>query len=118
MNPQALVVQKRTLGIPSSWDASRVKLMTPSETMAVIGGIFLEQLSLEIRLLNGAKQFFIVDAHREGMSWVASSTFVVGGRPSGIVSNLKEWRALGESGVVPQDLRRRFWLNSVFTKVI
>ncbi|KAK7857947.1 hypothetical protein CFP56_015254 [Quercus suber] len=44
MNPHALVVQKRTSGMPSLAAASRVKLMTPSETMQVTGGTWEEEL--------------------------------------------------------------------------
>ena len=83
MKPQALVVQKRTSGTPSSSAASRVKLMAPSETMQVTGGTFGEESRLERSFLNGAKQFFLEESHREGMSWVASTS--EGGRPSGIV---------------------------------
>ena len=116
MNPHALVVQKRTSGMPSSAAASRVKLMAPSETMQVTGGTLDEAVSLsfERRLLNGAKQCFVVDSHRDGMSRVASTS--ESGRPSEMVSNRKEGRPSRELG--PRDLRRRLWLNSVLTKVI
>lgn len=116
MKPHALVVQKRTSGTPSSCAASSVKLMTPSETMQVTGGTVPgEQFSLVRRSLKGAKQFFLVEEQREGMFCVVS-TFDVGGRPSGIVSNLNELRPLREWG--PPDFSRRLWLNSVFTKVM
>ncbi|KAK7857952.1 hypothetical protein CFP56_015252 [Quercus suber] len=49
MNPHALVVQKRTLGTPSSAAASRVKLMTPSETMQVTGGTWEEEVSFSFK---------------------------------------------------------------------
>ena len=72
MNPHALVVQKRTSGMPSSAAASRVKLMTPSETMQVTGGTWDEEVSFSFkrRFLKGAKQFFCVEAHRDDMCWV------------------------------------------------
>lgn len=87
MKPEALGVQKRSTGIPSSWPASRVKLMTPSDTMQVTGGILFseEELSFERSSLKGAKQFFFMDSHKDGMCWVEFAS--VGGRPSGIVSN-------------------------------
>ena len=74
MNPHALVVQKRTLGMPSSAAASRVKLITPSETIQVTGGTLDEvvSFSFERMFLKGTKQCFLVDSHRAGMSWVAS----------------------------------------------
>jgi hypothetical protein len=115
MNPQVLAVQKRTSGMPSSTAASRVKLMTQSETMQVTGGTLDEAVSLsfERRFVKGAKQFFLVETHRDAMSWVASTS--ESGRPSGMVSNRKEGRPSRELG--PRDLRRRLWLNSVLTKV-
>jgi hypothetical protein len=115
MNPHALAVQKRTLGMPSSAAASRVKVKPPSETMQVTGGTLDEAVSLsfERRFVKGARQFFLVDMHRDGMSWVASTS--ESGRPSGMVSNRKEGRPSRELG--PRDLRRRLWLNSVLTKV-
>ena len=87
MNPHALVVQKRTSGMPSSAAASRVKLMTPSETMQVTGGTWDEVVSFSFkrRFLKGAKQCFCVEAHRDGMCWVASISD--SGRPSVMVLN-------------------------------
>jgi len=105
MNPHALAVQKRTSGMPSSAAASRVKLMIPSETMQVTGGTLDEDLSFsfERRFLKGAKQSFLVESHRDGTSWVASTSD--SGRPSGMVSNRKEGRPSRELG--PRDLRMR-----------
>lgn len=116
MKPQALVVQKITSGTPSSAAASRVKLMTPSETMQETGGTLDEEVSFSFRrrFLKGVKQCFFVDSHRDGMSWVASASD--SGRPSGIVANRKEGRPSRELG--PRDFRRRLWLNSELTKVI
>ncbi|KAK6773203.1 hypothetical protein RDI58_028441 [Solanum bulbocastanum] len=115
--PQALVVQNRTSGTPISSAAAKVKLMIPSETMHVTGGMFdvlLVSLSFASRSLKGAKQVSVVDLHREGMSCVASASQV--GSPSGIVSNWNDERPSSEWG--PRDLRRRLWLNSVLTKVM
>lgn len=72
-------------------------------------------LSLKRSFLKGSRDVSEVDLHKEGMSWVASR-FSGGGRPSGMVSNLKElwWLRVAE----PCDLRKRWWLNSVLTKVI
>jgi hypothetical protein len=115
MNPHALVVQKITSGMLISAAASRVKVMQPSEIMQVTGGTLDEAVSLsfERRLVKGAKQCFVVDSHRDGGSWVASTS--ESGRPSGMVSNRKEGRPSRELG--PRDLRRRLWLNSVLTNV-
>lgn len=115
MKPQALVVQKITSGRPSSWAASRVKFMIPSATMHVTGGEFGEELSFAIRSLKGARQVFLVDLHSDGMCCVGIFASV-GGRPSGIVSNLKEGRPSREFG--PRDFSRHLWMNSVLTKVI
>ena len=116
MNPHALAVKKRTSGISSSAAASRVKVMTPSETMQVTGGTLDEAVSLSFkrRFLKGAKQFFLVERQRACMSWVASAS--ESGSPSGMVWNRKEGRPSRELG--PWDFRSRLWLNSVFTKVI
>ncbi|KAK7857949.1 hypothetical protein CFP56_015256 [Quercus suber] len=59
MNPHALVVQKRTSGMPSSAATSRVKLMTQLETMQVTGGIWEEEVSFSFkrRFLKGTQTF-------------------------------------------------------------
>ena len=96
MNPQVLLVQKRTSGIPNSSAAKTVNPITPSDTMQLTGGTCDEAVSfsLEIRSLNGPKQVFVVDSQREGMSCVASTSD--SGNPSGMVSNRKEERRLRE----------------------
>lgn len=68
MDVEALVVSNITSGRPSFWAASRVKDMPPSETMKVTGGEFGDVLSSERRHLKGAKQFFLVESARDGMS--------------------------------------------------
>lgn len=78
MKPQALIVQKRTSGRPSSWAASTVKLMTPSDTMQLTGGIFGEEFSLERRSLKYGRHFVLVDSHRDGMSCVAGGQTIKG----------------------------------------
>ncbi|KAF2291566.1 hypothetical protein GH714_025681 [Hevea brasiliensis] len=100
--------------MPSSCAASRVKLMTPSETMQVTGGTFDEEvsLSLERRSLKGAKQVFLVDWHKvvcPGWHQCRLEEAIGDG------AKLKEGRPSRESG--PRDLRRRLWLYSVLTKV-
>ena len=113
--PHALVVQNKTSGIRSSFAASRVKLMTPSETMHDTVGVGEEgSLSFVIRSRKGGRQFFGMESQREGMSWVASSS--VGGRPSGMDSKRKFGR-LSREEMAP-DLRRRLWLKWVLTKVM
>lgn len=115
MKAQALVVQKITPGIPSSWAASRLKFMMPSETTQVTGGEFGEELSFERRPLKGCKQCFLMDWQRDGICWAATLASA-GGRPSGIILKRKVGRPLRELG--PWDLSRRLWINSVLTKVI
>ena len=70
MTPQALVVHNRTSGIPNFSAALRVKLMTPSDTIHVTGGTpeADESLSLEMRLLKGARQWIGVYLQRAGIS--------------------------------------------------
>lgn len=74
MKPQALIVQKSTIGTPSSFAALTVNDMFPSETTQLTGGTWTELLllSLESRFRNGSKQFFLVDSQRDGMSCVRS----------------------------------------------
>ncbi|PON47387.1 hypothetical protein PanWU01x14_244710 [Parasponia andersonii] len=119
MKEPALAVQKRTLGMPSSSDTSRVNDMRASENMQVTGGKTTSSyeaasLSFWTRWRKGARQFLAVESQREGTSWVASAS--EGGRPSGIVSKRKEGKPCKE--LWPRDLRRRLWLNSVLTKVM
>ncbi|PON90933.1 hypothetical protein TorRG33x02_133390 [Trema orientale] len=113
MKLQAEAVQNRTSGIPNSLAAFTPKVMIPSTIMQVIGGTSDEHLSLSNSSLNGPKQFFLVESHSGGTSWVASRSD--GGKPSGMVSNRKSGRPLTESG--PLDLIKRPWLNSVLTKL-
>ncbi|PON43456.1 hypothetical protein PanWU01x14_273950 [Parasponia andersonii] len=119
MKEQALAVQKKTLGMPSSSDTSRVNDMTTSETMQVTGGKTASSseaapLSFWTRWRKGTGQFLAVESQRERATWVASAS--EGGRPSGIVSKRKEGRPCKELWL--RDLRRRPWLNSVLTKVM
>ena len=65
--------------------------MKPSEIMLVTKGTSdSDELSLSSSSLNGAKQFFLMESHSAGISWVASRSD--GGNPSGIVSNRKSGR--------------------------
>ncbi|CAI9763872.1 unnamed protein product [Fraxinus pennsylvanica] len=93
--------------------ASRVKLIAPLEIMHENSGTFDETISFNLARMSikGAKQVLVVDSHKVGISYVASDI----GRPTRIVSNLKDLRPLSESG--PLDLRRCLWLNSVLTIV-
>lgn len=120
MKPQALIVQKSTIGTPSSFAALTVNDMFPSETTQLTGGTWTELLllSLESRFRNGSKQFFLVDSQRDGMSCVASAFWSgsLGGRPSGIDSKRKSGKPSREFG--PRDLSRRLRLYSVWTKVM
>lgn len=104
MKPQALVVQKMTSGMPSSFAASRVKLITPSEMMHDTGGE--SQLSFRRRWRKGERQFLEVESQSIGMSWVASSS--EGGRPSGMDSKRKFSRVAAEGRALER--RRRLWL--------
>ncbi|PON94066.1 hypothetical protein TorRG33x02_101050 [Trema orientale] len=115
MKEQALAVQKKTLGMPSSSDTSRVNDMMTSETMQVTGGK-TAPLSFCTRWRKGTRQFLAVESQRERATWVASAPASEGGRPSGIVSKRKEGRPCKELWL--RDLRRRPWLNSVLTKVM
>ncbi|PON90924.1 hypothetical protein TorRG33x02_133300 [Trema orientale] len=72
------------------------------------------ELSFKTSSLNGARQFFLVTSHKAGTSWVASQS--EGSKPSVMVSNLKSFRPLTNSG--PLDRINPLWLNSVLTKVI
>ncbi|GFY91391.1 UDP-glucosyl transferase 85A3 [Actinidia rufa] len=62
--------------------------MTPSDTTHVTGGT-----SLCSSNLNGPKQFFRVESHSTGTSWVASWWSGCGGSPSGIDSKRKSGRS-------------------------
>ena len=55
-----------------------------------------------------------METQREGMSWVALGSD--GGRPSGMVSNQKSIKPSKE--LWPLDFRKRWWLNSMLTKVM
>ena len=89
--------------------------MPASETIQVTGGLSeVALLSFTRRSENGAKKLFIMDSQREGMSWLVLISD--GGRPSGIVSNRKSDKLSKEPG--PLNFIRRWWMNSVFTKVM
>ncbi len=92
-----------------------VNALKPSEIIQVTGGLLeVATLSFTRKSENGVKKFFIAESQREGMSWVAFESD--GGRPSGMVLNWKSGKPSKELG--PQDFRKRWWLNSVFTKVM
>ncbi|KAF4368345.1 hypothetical protein F8388_019062 [Cannabis sativa] len=104
--PQALIVQNKATGIPNSSPALTVNDIAASETTQLTGGS-TEVVSFSLRrsFLKGSRQFFSVDSHRAGMSWVASALLSVGGMPSGMDSNRKPGKPSRELG--PLDLRRR-----------
>ena len=94
--------------------------MYPSDKMQVTGGtleqVVVAALSLSFlrRSQNGVSiMFFMMLSQREGMSWVESASD--GGRPSGMVSNLKSGKPSCE--FEPRDLRKRLWLNSVLRRL-
>ena len=58
--------------------------------MQVTKGTSEDKLSLSTSSLKGTKQFFFVESHSAGISWVASRSD--GGNPFGIVSNWKSGR--------------------------
>ena len=92
-----------------------VNYMKPSKIMQVNGGtIEVALLSFTRRLENETKKFFVMETQREGMSWVALGSD--GGRPSGMVSNQKSVKPSKELG--PLDFKKRWWLNSMLTKVM
>ncbi|ONH90025.1 hypothetical protein PRUPE_8G030700 [Prunus persica] len=67
MNPIAAIVKNSATGIPSSSAAVMLKVMKPSETMQVTGGllILLEvamSWSFKRRLRNTAKKFFLMES--------------------------------------------------------
>ena len=112
---QAEIEKNITTGILNSWAAVIVNVMKASETIQVTGGLFeVGLLSFTRRSENGAKKLVIMDSEIEGMSWVALISD--GGRPSGMVSNRKSDKPSRELG--PLDFIKRWWLNSVFTKVM
>ena len=89
--------------------------MKPSEIIQVTGGFFeVAPLSFTRRSENGAKKFFITESQRKWISWVALR--FDGERPSGMVSNWKLDKPSKELG--PLDYKKRWWLNSVLTKVM
>ena len=104
MKPQALVVQKSTSGTPISSAASRVKLITPSDTTQETGGESLAAFKSTRSSRKGARQVFIVDSHSEGISCVPSRS--EGGRPSGMDLNRKSGRPLRDEG--PLDFNKRW----------
>ena len=92
-----------------------VNCMKPYEIMQVNGGTLeVALLSFTRRLENETKRFFVMETQREGMSWVALGSD--GGRPSGMVSNQKSIKPSKE--LWPLDFRKRWWLNSMLTKVM
>jgi hypothetical protein len=92
------------------------KLMAPSEITQVTGGTSEDEFNFVRSSLNGAKQFVLVESHKDGTSCVASKSDGGKGKPSGMVSNRKSGRPSTESG--PLDRINRLWLNSVLTKVM
>ena len=92
-----------------------VNCMKPSEIIQVTGGTFeVALLSFTRRLENEAKRFFVMELQREDKSWLAFGSD--GGRLSGMVSNQKSDKPSKELG--PLIFRKRWWLNSVLTKVM
>ncbi|KAF4366708.1 hypothetical protein F8388_020070 [Cannabis sativa] len=84
MKLQAEAVHSTTSGIPNSRAASIPKVIIPSVTIQVTGGTSQQLLSLCKSFLNGPKQFFLVESHNDGISWVASRSD--GGKPSADIS--------------------------------
>ena len=112
---QAEIGKNITIGILNSWAAVIVNAMLKSETIQVTRGLSeVALLSFTRRSENGAKKLFMMDSERERRSWVALISD--GGRPSGMVSNRKSGKPSKELG--PLDFIKRWWLNSVFTKVM
>ncbi|KAF3957627.1 hypothetical protein CMV_017378 [Castanea mollissima] len=66
--------------------------------MQVTKGTSEDELSLSTSSLKGTKQFFLVESHSAGISWVASRSD--SGNPSGIVSNRKSGAWLIASWVI------------------
>ncbi|GFS37741.1 UDP-glucosyl transferase 85A3 [Actinidia rufa] len=84
--------------------------MTPSDTTHVTGGT-----SLCSSNLNGPKQFFRVESHSAGTSWVASWWSGAEVVRQVLTSKRKSGRPATEAW--PWERMRRRWLKSVLTKV-